>query len=364
MIKLRDLLHNDYTSIQECVITHTVLNNKVILAKNRDRAYNPTISIVRDLIDGLEIVYMQDNDTDWSEGMNSNGIGIVNSALMVTADENEKKLIKKKGKPGPDGGKIRTALSLATLQLAIQSITNYKGIGKYSLMGHTFICTPEESFSIEVTSKHLPVIKRLNRKLNHVRTNHGYDYPDSGYTTGPNKESSKSRWRIAQHVLDTAKNPSEILNGLSSYYPINMRNNPYRDADKVINPTDKDILSTSTQVLMNLNDLIFNVRVDKTNCIYTGIDDKTPDGYTPKIKIKCTYVQNTTVDDLDLQFKEVDENFRDGTIKGKSSPGRVKRAGATCKGSVTNLRAKAKTYGGEKGKMYHWCANMKSGNNK
>ena len=55
------------------------------------------------------------------------------------------------------------------------------------------------------------------------------------------------------------------------------------------------------------------------------------------------------------------ENFADGKVKGKSKPGRVKKAGASCKGSVTSLRAKAKKYGGEKGKMYHWCANMKSG---
>lgn len=58
------------------------------------------------------------------------------------------------------------------------------------------------------------------------------------------------------------------------------------------------------------------------------------------------------------------ENFADGRVKGKSRPGRVKRAGASCKGSVTDLRARAKKYGGEKGKMYHWCANMKSGRKK
>lgn len=57
----------------------------------------------------------------------------------------------------------------------------------------------------------------------------------------------------------------------------------------------------------------------------------------------------------------VQENFADGRVKGKSRPGRVKRAGASCSGSVTSLRAKARKYGGEKGKMYHWCANMKSG---
>ncbi len=60
----------------------------------------------------------------------------------------------------------------------------------------------------------------------------------------------------------------------------------------------------------------------------------------------------------------VSENFADGKKKGKSRPGRVKKAGASCQGSVSSLRAKAKKYGGEKGKMYHWCANMKGGKKK
>jgi hypothetical protein len=58
------------------------------------------------------------------------------------------------------------------------------------------------------------------------------------------------------------------------------------------------------------------------------------------------------------------ENFKDGKKKGKSKPGRVKKSGASCKGSVSSLKAKAKKYGGEKGKMYHWCANMKGGKKK
>jgi hypothetical protein len=58
------------------------------------------------------------------------------------------------------------------------------------------------------------------------------------------------------------------------------------------------------------------------------------------------------------------ENFADGKVKGKSRPGRVKKAGASCDGSVTDLRSKAKRASGEKAKMYHWCANMKSGKSK
>lgn len=65
--------------------------------------------------------------------------------------------------------------------------------------------------------------------------------------------------------------------------------------------------------------------------------------------------------DLDPAKEKIDENFADNKIKGKSRPGRVKRSGASCKGSVTDLRSRAKKYGGERGRMYHWCANMKSG---
>jgi hypothetical protein len=60
----------------------------------------------------------------------------------------------------------------------------------------------------------------------------------------------------------------------------------------------------------------------------------------------------------------VAENFHDGKVKGKSRPGRVKRAGASCNGSVTSLRQKAKNASGERARMYHWCANMKSGQKK
>jgi hypothetical protein len=71
--------------------------------------------------------------------------------------------------------------------------------------------------------------------------------------------------------------------------------------------------------------------------------------------------QLVIVDPFSSHDDELSENFADGKVKGKSRPGRVKAAGASCAGSVTDLRAKAKKYSGERGKMYHWCANMKAG---
>ena len=65
-----------------------------------------------------------------------------------------------------------------------------------------------------------------------------------------------------------------------------------------------------------------------------------------------------------LLWSTTNENFADGKVKGRSRPGRVKRSGASCNGSVTDLRQRAKNASGEKAKMYHWCANMKSGKKK
>jgi len=65
-----------------------------------------------------------------------------------------------------------------------------------------------------------------------------------------------------------------------------------------------------------------------------------------------------------LKRQGVEENFADGKKKGKSRPGRFKKAGVSCKGSVTSLRKKAKNASGERQKGYHFCANMKSGRKK
>jgi len=56
---------------------------------------------------------------------------------------------------------------------------------------------------------------------------------------------------------------------------------------------------------------------------------------------------------------EVAENFADGKKPGRK--GLAKRMGVNCKQSVSKLRKIAKNSSGEKQRMAHWCANMKSG---
>jgi hypothetical protein len=65
---------------------------------------------------------------------------------------------------------------------------------------------------------------------------------------------------------------------------------------------------------------------------------------------------------IKLQGDDFNENFADGKNPGRK--GLAKRNGVNCKASVSSLRKTAKNSTGEKQRMAHWCANMKSGRNK
>lgn len=59
---------------------------------------------------------------------------------------------------------------------------------------------------------------------------------------------------------------------------------------------------------------------------------------------------------------EVNENFADGKNPGRK--GLAKRVGVNCKQPVSKLRSIAANSSGERQRMAHWCANMKSGKKK
>ena len=113
----------------------------------------------------------------------------------------------------------------------------------------------------------------------------------------------------------------------------------------------------------------FKKQVDKISegsyaPIIVDCNNKIINGHHRYAALQMLGETNVKVAKLFLTVNAVFENFADGKKKGKSRPGRVKKSGASCNGSVTSLRKKAKNAGGEKGRMYHWCANMKSGRKK
>lgn len=289
MIKLRNILR----SLEECVIARCRVDGSVILAKNRDRMYAPDLEVVHELVDGLEVVYMRDVLTDWSEGMNEKGIGVVNASLMVGFDEKEGDLAKdkakkgKNGKPSYDGLKIRKALEQSKLSKAIRSVIDYKGEDEsdVGVKGLTIVSSPNHSFIVEMTSKHLPIIKRISHDEIVTRTNHGVEYPDTGYTGGLKRKSSLSRQQIAYDALSNISSQEEVLDILSKQH----------DSDKWMNPYRRDNsfgFTTSSQVFMDLNNLKFEFRHDAGNSTFKGLVNKLPQGYEPKIHV----VIETTTD--------------------------------------------------------------------
>ena len=274
------------SKINECVITKVNVEGSTILAKNRDRGYKAKIQVIHELIDDTEVVYLRDLLTDWSEGMNEHGIGIVNASLQVDFDEKEGDLAKQnldKGKAPQvsyDGLKIRTALSKKKLSEAVRSLVTFVGEDKndVGVKGQTIIANPKHAFVIEMTSKHLPVIKKIPDDKVIVRTNHGIEYPDTGYTSGVKRESSISRMNIALDNLKKVKSKSDVLKVLNKQYTSDNFMNPYRRENKFD-------METTSQVMYDLDNLEFTLNWDIDYSEFAGIVDNLPKDYKPKIKI-------------------------------------------------------------------------------
>ena len=264
--------------LQECIIVSKEVGDKFILAKNRDRAYKPKLEVVHTIIDGIEVAYLHDMITDWSEGINANGIGVVNSALLVGHDEAEKKLVKKVGKPGPDGDKMRNIIKQPTLKKALIACLTYKGKSNLALKGHTFISSSKHMISVEATSKHKPDVKLHNTEHPVVRTNHGHVFTDAGYTHGEKYLSSKMRKIEAEKTVEKVSDWKQIAQAMrKEFFPKESQLNMRRQTKSMF---------TSSQTVMNLTDKIFLIEyfADKVDS-FAGVRNELPTGYEPKIKI-------------------------------------------------------------------------------
>lgn len=275
-MKIRQI--NRSIVIPECTSVAVCKGNDILLAKNRDRTYNPNINIVRDLINGVEVLYMYDHDTDYSEGMNELGFGIVNTTLQGKADEKEIKITSRSKKLNADGHKIRTALGLKNIDDIIESLDLFKrGLG-----GHTTVGYKKGYVSIEKLKMGKPKITYHDKHDVIVRTNHGLKYPDQGYQGGTDRESSLSRSFYATHAAREAKDGEELLKQMREHHGLPGYLEPYRTNYKVW---------TSSQILMNLSKLEMIFVVDE-NTEFMGVDNRLPMGYKPKIKLKI-YKLNT-----------------------------------------------------------------------
>lgn len=264
-------------------------------AKNRDRNYLVSVDIVKSNREGLQRIYIDDQTTRWTEGLNEHGLCILSASLSVKSDEKEFEKVapKKSGQKNPivspAGLAIRKALLLKTPKEAAAALI------KSELAGATFIFNADECYCLEGgftihkddADKQNPRVyqyelQKLTNDIGNyaVRTNHGIYLPYLGYskngkdlTTIRNRKSSESRLAIVEKEFDKTeiKSPGDVLKCLSVQPKSDLFMNPIRVGD----PKRGDMVTTGQLLLvpsectLHYRPIFSNVAFD-----YPGINNK------------------------------------------------------------------------------------------
>lgn len=210
-----------------------------VAIKNRDRNYIPEISFKKRHKGGVEELFFWDDVTDYSEGLNSAGVGILSASLAVQDDEKE--IDKSTRKHSPDGKKIRKALQYPSAKAAAMSLIKDK------LPGNTLIFDENTMYLLEGswrpgeydTKGYSYKIREIPKDHIVVRTNHGIWLNWAGYQRDPrdrastlSRISSESRWLIAEAVVEEADTPEDILDGLTFNFTNHGQLNALRTSTK------------------------------------------------------------------------------------------------------------------------------------
>jgi len=205
-------------------------------AKNRDRNYTPTLSFIESNDDNIGRMMMHDEITGYKEGINSDGISILNTSLDVYDDEAE--VDAGTVKTSPDGRTIADAL------LQKDALTAAKIIIKRKMGGFTMVFDRDNMFLIEASDwdgkkPYKFIAKRIPNDQTIARTNHGVWLPTAGYQRSPTNKSetlsrisSETRLLLAEAVVESAEDPEDLVDGMCQVY---------------INDPQLNIMRTSTE---------------------------------------------------------------------------------------------------------------------
>lgn len=248
--------------------------------KNRDRNYIPEISFKKVVKDGMEILYFWDDITQYCEGFNDHGIAVLSASLMVRDDEKEIEV--RAGTPSKDGIKIKNALFKKDIKEVVQSLIDNK------LTGHTIIFNKETCYLLEgawVKGKYKKGdfeyhIDEIPKDTAIARTNHGIQLSWAGYQRDDNPShalsriSSESRLQIAQFVVDNAKSPEAILDGLTEDFTGNSQLNALRTTH------DKKKMRTTSQTMIVPSMMTMYIRPVQSHLTYNFWELNTNDSKT------------------------------------------------------------------------------------
>jgi hypothetical protein len=191
-------------------------------AKNRDRNYTPVLSFIESDEHGRSRMMMHDEITGYKEGINSDGISILNTSLDVYDDESE--VDAGTAKTSPDGKIIAEAL------LQDNSLAAAKIIIKRKMGGCTMVFDQDNMILIEAsdwdgTKPYKFVAKKIPKDQVVARTNHGIWLPTAGYQREPTNKShtlsrisSETRLLLAEAVVESAEDPEDLVDGMCQVY--------------------------------------------------------------------------------------------------------------------------------------------------
>ena len=293
-----------------CVIFCKIVNGKYIFFKNRDRTYNSSIKIVREIKNGIELAYINDLKSGWVEGINEYGIGIINSTFKYKSQASKLNFFLKNKIHVHDhvkGQKIYNALLCKTLDEVVNYLFKQKSnetfllYGKnvdgneYPVEGHTFIFSNQGGYHVECTKENKYIINKVFN--NEVYTNHGLQFPEEGNIKGIKGLSSVLRKYICEYELinNEIYDPENLFPIMSkNYYNLNPSFHLYRDRFfnmyllnnfQTIYTIFKPILTVS-QMLINPNEKEIVINLDKNNGKLVKIENRLPSNYVSKINIK------------------------------------------------------------------------------
>ena len=216
-------------------------------AKNRDRKYIPTLDFIESDNHGIGRMMMHDLVTGYKEGINSEGISILNTSLDVLDDESD--VEEGKVKSSPDGAIIANALMHRNVQDAVQYII------KKELVGCTIVFDQENMFLVEASDQdgskpYQYKVKRIPKTETVARTNHGIWLPWASFQRREDdpeqtadRISSEARLLQAQQVVKNAKTPEDLVDGMCQVNIDNPQLNIMRMS------TGKDEFRTTSQQL-------------------------------------------------------------------------------------------------------------------
>ena len=290
-----------------CVIFYAKINDKIILAKNRDRVFKPDVQIVHAIVNGNEICYIQDITTGWVEGINENGCGMVNSTLNLK-DGQQLPVKKKKNYVSLKSNEIFNILCDNKKKSIQKLLKNDKNVSFFE--GNTLLATDNKVYHIEQDLDNKYIVNAA--KNNSVYTNHGINMPNIGYTKGIKGLSSRLRKSIIEKELEDFERSEKTKNKcddivydkisdiLNKYYVnVDPLFHPYRNRKTTLknskqNDDKKMIVSTTGQLILNITDLELVYYSDSDNGKKVKYVNKLPKDYIPKIRVILHYTKKNT----------------------------------------------------------------------